>query len=124
MVNLSNNDVRLTADTDKPPAGVDGLVVIDPARDGMLSVKKGSGEKLPVPWTSAFHELAESYAKVDGSKQYAEAHAEANMREDVLREQRPALKDFMRGGGGPNLILNGVKLKKHEDAVNKRLKKN
>ena len=124
MANLSNNDVRLTADTDKPPAGVDGLVVIDPARDGMLSVAEGSGEKLPVPWTTAFHELAESYAKVDGAKQYAEAHTEANTREDVLREQRPTLKDSMRGGGGPNLRLDGDKLKKHREAVNKRLKKN
>ena len=124
MANLSNNDVRLTANTDKPPSGVDGLVVIDPARDGMLSVTQGSGEKLPVPWTTAFHELAESYGFVDGSKQYSEAHAEANTREDVLREQRPALKDFMRGGGVPNLRLNGDKLKKHRDAVNKRLKKN
>ncbi len=124
MANLSNNDVRLTATTDKPPSGVDGLVVIDPARDGMLSVTEGSGEKLPVPWTTAFHELAESYANVDGSKQYSEAHAGANSREDVLREQRPALKEFMRGGGGPNLRIDGDKLKKHRDTVNKRLKKN
>ncbi len=124
MANLSNNDVRLTANTDKPPAGVDGLVVIDPARDGMLSVTEGSGEKLPVPWTTAFHELAESYAMVDGSKQYAESHTEANTREGVLREQRPTLKAFMPGGGGPNLRLNGDELKKHRDTVNKRLKKN
>jgi RHS repeat-associated protein len=123
MANLSNNDERLTATTDKPPSGVDGVVVIDPARAQMTSVAKESNEKLPVPWTTAFHELAESYAKVDGSKQYTEAHADANSREDVLRNQRPELKEFMRGGGGPNLRLDGDKLKSHRDEVNKRLKK-
>lgn len=123
MVNLSNNDVRLKAATDKPPAGIDGLIVIDTARDGMLSVKKGSKENLPLPWTTAFHELAESYGFVDSGQQYAEAHGSANTREAMLRDQRPQLKSAMPGGGGPNLIISGDKLKKHRDQVNKRLKK-
>jgi hypothetical protein len=56
--------------------------------------------------TTTFHELAEAFAKVEGNKQYAEAHQVAIDRETRLRDQRPYLKDYNPGSGpGTRIII-------------------
>jgi len=54
-----------------------------------------------VPYTVAFHELAEAYAKVDKGMQHEQAHADAIKREDTLRAQRSELTKHDPGSGGP-----------------------
>jgi hypothetical protein len=77
-----------------PSAGIDGLVVIpsslsftDPTRT--LQVSRGA---------LAFHELAESFAKVDGGLQYSEAHDVAIEREQKLLLQRSGFTEHPAGG--------------------------
>jgi RHS repeat-associated protein len=84
--------------TSRPPAGVDDEVAINPNYKG----KFGSDNKLGTSplWTLAFHELAEAYAKIDGSMAYLGAHAVAAARENILRDERPNLKTFNPGAGG------------------------
>jgi len=54
-------------------------------------------------FTLAFHELAEAYEKIDGGKggSYALGHNAAMQREEILRDQRPYLKNYNHGSGGP-----------------------
>lgn len=96
---------------------------MDPAREGMVSVAEGTKLKVPESWTVAFHELAESYEKVERAKDYLGAHRDANSREDILRSQRPELSKYLPGGGSPLLMLSGDKLNKHRKEVTKQLKK-
>jgi len=70
---------------------------------------------LALPWTVVFHELAEAYAKDDGSKanSYEQAHGAAIQRENQLRDQRPYLKAYNPGSGGtPGHADNAVIIKK------------
>jgi len=59
--------------------------------------------KVAPEWTVAFHELAEAYEKIDGGKggSYAAGHNAALQRELELRDQRPYLREYNTGAGGP-----------------------
>jgi hypothetical protein len=54
-------------------------------------------------FTVAFHELEEAYQKIEGGKggSYAAGHNAAMQQEERLRDQRPYLKDYNHGSGGP-----------------------
>ncbi len=99
----------------RPPAGVDSLVAIDPAKARYID---SEGRAVPLSMI-VFHELAEAYAKVDLGKPYIDfevgsivkgsivetpvdfqrgAHNDAVQREIVLRKQRPALESAGRAG--------------------------
>src|SRR5271165_1853167 len=85
-----------------PPAGVSDIVALyfdNP------KVARASNTNLNVApeWTVAFHELAEAYEKIDGGKggSYAAGHNAALQRELELRDQRPYLKEYNTGAGGP-----------------------
>lgn len=117
--NLDNQaDIRYSkgkSPTDLPPKGVDDQVTIDPKNATLF---KDSQDRSVSLSSSAFHELAEAYSKVDGGKQYSDfqtinavnattvevgspqrgAHNEAVQREFKLREQRPNLKTSGRAG--------------------------
>jgi RHS repeat-associated protein len=98
---------------DQPRAGVDGQVAfnwpnitIKPNPLDPQSVP-GSGSAPALRWTTVFHELAESYAKVDKGMQYMDrsnpsvgAHWNAVDRERAMRGQRPYLRLFQFGSGG------------------------
>jgi RHS repeat-associated protein len=105
VVNLDNNaDSRYRngkAAKDKPAAGVDCVVAIDPTKPYFDQATR----TLPVAHRAvAFHELAEAYAKVDGGLQYLPqgsqpgAHDVAAQREKVLLQQRPNFTQFPAGG--------------------------
>jgi cation diffusion facilitator CzcD-associated flavoprotein CzcO len=107
MANLDNNpDVRYTkGDKDKPKNGVDDQIAFNYDWRDKHS-ESNTKLKLAPNWTTTFHELAEAYAKVDGSMQYAQAHQKAIDRETKLRDQRPYLKDYNPGSGpGTNIII-------------------
>jgi RHS repeat-associated protein len=107
MANLDNNpDVRYTkGDKDKPKNGVDDQIAFNYDWRDKHS-ESNTKLKLAPNWTTTFHELAEAYAKVDGSMQYAQAHQKAIDRETKLRDQRPYLKDYNPGSGpGTNTII-------------------
>jgi hypothetical protein len=79
--------------SDRPPSGVDGLVVIAPS-----TRKMAKGTNLEVSRGAlAFHELAESFAKVNDGQQYSGAHAAAIQREITLINQRPFFTDAPAG---------------------------
>ncbi len=109
LVNLDNNpDDRFKkgkTDKMKPPKDVDSQIGVnydfrDKNSESTTKLKQAPN------WTTSFHELAESYAKVKNGKQYAEAHQEAINRETKLREQRPYLKDYNPGSGpGTKIII-------------------
>ncbi|MBZ5597357.1 MAG: RHS repeat-associated core domain-containing protein [Acidobacteriia bacterium] len=85
-----------------PPAGVSDIVAL---YFNNPKVTRGSNTNLQVApeWTVAFHELAEAYEKIDGGKggSYAAGHNAALQRELELRDQRPYLKEYNTGAGGP-----------------------
>jgi hypothetical protein len=85
-----------------PPAGVSDIL------DLYLNnpnIQRGSNTNLQVApeWTVAFHELAEAFEKIDGGKggSYEAGHNAALQRELKLRDQRPYLKGYNTGSGGP-----------------------
>jgi RHS repeat-associated protein len=85
-----------------PPAGVADIL------DLYLNnpnIQRGSNTNLQVSpeWTVAFHELAEAFEKIDGGKggSYEAGHNAALQRELKLRDQRPYLKGYNTGAGGP-----------------------
>jgi RHS repeat-associated protein len=85
-----------------PPSGVSdilGLYLNNPNLTRTSNTKFGVAPE----WTVAFHELAEAYEKIDGGKggSYAAGHNAALQREETLRGQRPYLKDYNTGAGGP-----------------------
>jgi hypothetical protein len=59
--------------------------------------------KVALGYTVAFHELAEAFAKIDGGMggSYERGHNAALQRELTLRDQRPYLKQYNTGAGGP-----------------------
>jgi hypothetical protein len=61
------------------------------------------GSLVSTPKTVAFHELAEAFEKIDGGKggSYEAGHNAALQRELKLRDQRPYLKGYNTGSGGP-----------------------
>ena len=85
-----------------PPAGVSDIVAL---YFNNPKVARASNTNLNVApeWTVAFHELAEAYEKIDGGKggSYAAGHNAALQRELELRDQRPYLKEYNTGAGGP-----------------------
>jgi len=114
-----------TVATDKGPVKIDYIIANLPAfgdqrgvgqpRSGIADVvglyfnnkkvTRGSNTKLGVApdFTTAFHELAEAFEKIDGGKgnSYEAGHNAALEREKVLRDQRPYLKQYNTGAGGP-----------------------
>jgi hypothetical protein len=99
----------------RPPEGVDALVAIDPFH---ARYRDSEGRRVPLA-AIVFHELAESYSKVDLQKPYIDfelgtmlngmigvtptefqrgAHNDAVQREMILRSQRPDLKATGRAG--------------------------
>jgi RHS repeat-associated protein len=85
-----------------PPSGVSdilGLYLDNP------NMQRGSNTNLQIApgWTVAFHELAEAFEKIDGGKggSYEAGHNAALQRELKLRDQRPYLKQYNTGAGGP-----------------------
>ena len=125
IINLDNNpDIRLPGgkvSTALPPTGVGGLVGIDPNARPRFD-NGGQGARVPTS-ALAFHELSESFAKVDQGLQYLDttqtgiqnrngfitivphavntsgAHSQAIQRELILRSQRPSLQRQGRAGG-------------------------
>jgi RHS repeat-associated protein len=85
-----------------PPPGVSDIVAL---YFNNPKVTRASNTNLQVApeWTVAFHELAEAYEKIDGGKggSYAAGHNAALQRELELRDQRPYLKEYNTGAGGP-----------------------
>jgi RHS repeat-associated protein len=85
-----------------PPPGVNDIVAL---YFNNPNVTRASNTNLKVApeWTIAFHELAEAYEKIDGGKggSYAAGHNAALQRELELRDQRPYLKEYNTGAGGP-----------------------
>jgi RHS repeat-associated protein len=98
---LQYRKCQCPTDNETPKKGVADQVAFNP--NDTRGVRESlSNLKLAVPYTVAFHELAEAYAKVDGGrKTYDDAHGAAMKREDALRDQRPYLKDYNPGSGGP-----------------------
>lgn len=62
---------------------------------------KATGD--PTKSASRQHELAKAFAKIDGGKggSYEQGHNAALQREMILRDQRPYLKQYNTGAGGP-----------------------
>jgi hypothetical protein len=85
-----------------PPAGVSDILGLNLNNPNMTRVSN-TNLKVAPEWTVAFHELAEAYEKIDGGKggSYAAGHNAALQRELELRDQRPYLKEYNTGAGGP-----------------------
>jgi hypothetical protein len=93
----------LPADSETPGQGVDDQVAFNP-KDTRGKKESLTKLKLADPYSVVFHELAEAYSKVDaGKKTWAEGHQDAIKREELLRDQRPYLKQYNpgSGSGGP-----------------------
>jgi RHS repeat-associated protein len=104
---ISTNMANLPAFGDQPqignpPAGVSDIVGLNLNNPNMTRVSN-TNLKVAPEWTVAFHELAEAYEKIDGGKggSYAAGHNAALQRELQLRDQRPYLKEYNTGAGGP-----------------------
>jgi RHS repeat-associated protein len=85
-----------------PPAGVSDILDIYFNNPNMTRVSNTNLGVAP-EWTVVFHELAEAYEKIDGGKggSYPAGHNAALQREMTLRDQRPYLKQYNTGAGGP-----------------------
>jgi RHS repeat-associated protein len=85
-----------------PPAGVSDILDIYFNNPNMTRVSNTNLQVAP-EWTVVFHELAEAYEKIDGGKggSYPAGHNAALQREMALRDQRPYLKQYNTGAGGP-----------------------
>lgn len=85
-----------------PPAGVSDIVGLYLNNPNITRVSN-TDLKVAPEFTVAFHELAEAYAKIDGGMggSYAAGHNAALQREMELRDQRPYLKQYNTGAGGP-----------------------
>jgi hypothetical protein len=84
------------------PPGVNDEVAFH-LNNPRITVVSVTGLKVAEPYTRVFHELAEAYEKIDAGKSlsYTDGHTAAVLREDKLRDQRPALKEHNPGSGGP-----------------------
>ncbi len=85
-----------------PPPGVSDIVAFY-FNNPKVTRASNTSLKVAPEWTVAFHELAEAYEKIDGGKggSYAAGHNAALQRELELRDQRPYLKEYNTGAGGP-----------------------
>jgi RHS repeat-associated protein len=85
-----------------PPAGVSDIVALY-FNNPKVTRASNTNLKVSPEWTVAFHELAEAYEKIDGGKggSYEAGHNAAFQRELELRDQRPYLKEYNTGAGGP-----------------------
>jgi len=85
-----------------PPLGVSDVLGLNLNNPKFTRVSN-TNLKVAPEWTVAFHELAEAYEKIDGGKggSYADGHNAALQRERTLRDQRPYLKEYNTGAGGP-----------------------
>lgn len=102
--NPDNRYTKGKPDSQMPPSGIDNNVGVLPK---VISIS-GPDKLAPPLWLIVFHELAEAYAKVDGSKQYLGAkgaHQEALDRETNLRTQRPSLSVYSSGGAPDAIFL-------------------
>jgi RHS repeat-associated protein len=105
---LENLDVNPDAryrkgKTDKflPPSGIDDQIGINPT-----AKRETRTDLLPATMDSLiFHELAESYAKIDGGMQYKDAHQKAIQREKRYRDQNPYLKNHNPGSGPGDAVI-------------------
>jgi hypothetical protein len=79
--------------TELPPLGVGATIVIEP---GVRYATAVDGKPVAIG-ALAFHELAESYGRVDQSLTYSAAHVQSAARERTLVEQRPAFTQGMAG---------------------------
>lgn len=86
----------------QPRAGVNDVVALFLNNPNITQVSN-TNLKVALDFTYAFHELAEAYAKIDGGKggSYEAGHDAALQREKTLRDQRPYLKKYNTGAGGP-----------------------
>jgi RHS repeat-associated protein len=86
----------------QPRAGVADVVGFN---FGNKKVTRGSNTNRGVApeFTVVFHELAEAFQKIDAGKgnSYEAGHNAALEQEKILRDQRPYLKDYNTGAGGP-----------------------
>jgi RHS repeat-associated protein len=85
-----------------PPAGVSDILDLY-FNNPNITRASNTNLKVASEWTVAFHELAEAFEKIDGGKgnSYAAGHDAALQREMILRDQRPYLKQYNTGAGGP-----------------------
>lgn len=85
-----------------PPSGVSDIVALYFNNPNLTQVSN-TNLKVAPEWAVAFHELAEAYEKIDGGKggSYEQGHNAALQREMMLRDQRPYLKEYNTGAGGP-----------------------
>jgi RHS repeat-associated protein len=88
--------------TGQPRAGVNDVVALFLNNPKITQISK-TNLKVALGYTVAFHELAEAFAKIDGGKggSYEQGHNAALQRELTLRDQRPYLKEYNTGAGGP-----------------------
>lgn len=86
----------------QPTAGVSDVVALFLNNPNITQVSN-TNLKVALDYTVAFHELAEAFAKIDGGKggSYEQGHNAALQREMILRDQRPYLKQYNTGAGGP-----------------------
>ena len=86
----------------KPRAGVSDVVALYFNNPNVTRVSN-TDLKVALNFTVAFHELAEAYEKIEGGKgaSYEAGHNAALQREEKLRDQRPYLKEYNQGAGGP-----------------------
>ena len=86
----------------KPRTGVSDVVALYFNNPNVTRVSN-TDLKVALNFTVAFHELAEAYEKIDGGKgaSYEAGHNAALQREEKLRDQRPYLKEYNHGAGGP-----------------------
>src|SRR5208282_1110995 len=86
----------------QPKVGVSDVVALFLNNPNITQVSN-TNLKVALDYTVAFHELAEAFAKIDGGKggSYEQGHNAALQREMILRDQRPYLKQYNTGAGGP-----------------------
>jgi RHS repeat-associated protein len=85
-----------------PVAGASDVVALFLNNPNITKISN-TNLKVALDYTVAFHELAEAYAKIEGGKggHYEAGHNAAHQREMTLRDQRPYLKEYNTGAGGP-----------------------
>jgi hypothetical protein len=85
-----------------PRAGVSDVVAFNFDNKNVTRISNTDLGVAP-NFTYAFHELAEALEKIDGGKggSYEAGHNAALQREFTLRDQRPYLKQYNTGAGGP-----------------------
>ena len=100
-VNPDSRYSKGKTDSFLPPSGIHSQIGINPfvKRESLTDLRPTTTGDL------IFHELAESYSKIDGGMQYSDAHQEAIRRENIFRGQQPYRKDYNPGSGPGDKVI-------------------